>query len=82
MKHDQRPAIHMEKSWLTVWVGPSFGWDTVSGELQGEANSVDGVSDMAPTCQVCASVGRGLRKGTMASVCLSVWEKAVSQLLP
>ena len=31
---------------------------------------------------VCGSVGRGLRKGTMASVHLSVWEKALPQLLP
>ena len=85
MKHEPRPTIHMEKSLLTVWVGPQFAWDRVSGDLQGETNSVsqvDGVSDRAPTCQICGSVGRGPRKGTMASACLSVWEGAVPQLLP
>ena len=35
------------------------------------------VSDMAPTCWLCGSVGRGLKKGTMASACLSAREKAV-----
>ena len=35
------------------WVGPFVGWNKVSGDLQGRANSVsqgDGVSDMTPTC--------------------------------
>ena len=53
-------------------------------DLQGEANSVsqvDGVSDMAPASQLCGSVEGGLRKQTMASARLSVWEKTVSQLL-
>ena len=52
----------------------------VSGDLQGGVNcvsQVDGVSDMAPTCQLCVSVVGGLRKGTMASFCLSVWENSV-----
>ena len=47
----------------------------VSGNHQGEVNSrkqVDGVSDTAPTCQLCG----GLSKGTMASAGTSVWEKA------
>ena len=35
---------------------------------------------MAPTCWLCGSVGEGLRKGTMASACLSVWKKAFPQL--
>ena len=30
---------------------------------------------MAPACQYCGSVGGGFRKGTMASVHLSVWKK-------
>ena len=53
-------------------MGPQVGWDGVSGDLQGGANSVsqvDGVSDMAPACQFC---GGGFRKGTMASTCLDV----------
>ena len=32
---------------------------------------------MAPACQLCDSVGGGLRKGTMAIAHLFVWEKAV-----
>ena len=56
------------------WVGRSLR------DLQGRANSVsqvDGVSDMAPACRLCGFMGRGLRKGIVASACLSVWEKAV-----
>ena len=58
MKQEPRPAIHMEKSLLTVWVGPQFAWDRVSGDLHGETNSVnqvDEVSGMAPACQLCGS---------------------------
>ena len=47
-----------------------MGWDRASGSIQGGVNSVnqvDEVSDMAPACQLCGSVGGGLRKGTMAS---------------
>ena len=79
MKHESRPAILMEKSWLTPWVGLYFGWDGVSGNLEGRATSVSqvyGVSDTAPACWLCDSVGRGLRKGTMASASTFVWEKA------
>ena len=57
----------------------------MSADLQGRANSksqVDGVSDMAPICRLCGSMGGGLRKLTMAFVCLSVWKKAVPQLPP
>ena len=32
---------------------------------------------MAPVCWLCGSVEGGFRKGTVASVCLSVWEKAL-----
>ena len=38
----------MEKSLLTAWVGPSGGWDGVSGDLQVGAkgvSQVDGVSE-------------------------------------
>ena len=52
------------------WVGPYVGWNKVSGDLQGRANSVsqgDGVSDMTPTCWLCW---------------LSAWEKAIPQLSP
>ena len=45
-------------------------------------SQVDGVSDMTPTYSICGSVEAGLRKGAMASACLSVWEKAVPQLSP
>ena len=47
------------------------GWDSVS--------QVDGVLDMAPARWLCGSVGGGFRKATMAG--LSVWEKAVPQLV-
>ena len=67
----------MEKPLETAWVGPAVGWDQASGNHQGKANrdsQVDGVSDMAPTCLLCGSVGEGLRKDTMASASTSVWE--------
>ena len=35
-------------------------------------SQVDGVSDMAPACQLCGSVGGGFRKGTIASAPLDV----------
>ena len=65
----------MGKSQLTVWVGPCVGWDRVSGDLHGGANSVsqvDGVSNMAPAFQLCATIGGGLRKEAMASAYLSI----------
>ena len=54
----------------------SSGWDGVSRVLQVSTNSVnqvDGVSDMAPACWLCGSVGGGFRKETIA--CLSLWKK-------
>ena len=79
MKLEPRPAIHTEKSLLISWVGGA------SGIPQGGANCaslVDGVSDMAPSCQLCGSVWGGLRKGKMASADLSVWVKAIPQPCP
>ena len=64
MKREPIPAVHMEKSLLTAWVGLEVGWDRVSGDLQDGANSVsqvDGISDIAPTCWHC--VGEGSTKG-------------------
>ena len=54
-----------------------------SWDLQGGANSVSQVarvSDSAPTCQLCDSIGGGFRIETMASACLSVW--VVLALMP
>ena len=54
MKHEPRSAIHMEKSPSTVGWAQELG-GTVSGDLQGETNSVrqvDGVSDIAPVCHL------------------------------
>ena len=37
-------------------MGPQVGWDGISGNPQGGANSVnqvDGDSDVEPTCQLC-----------------------------
>ena len=73
----------MEKPLDTVLVGPKVGWGRASGNHQGGENSVsqvDGVSDMAPTCQLWA-VGGVLRKGVMAPANTSVWDKAAPQLL-
>ena len=59
--------------------------DGASGDLQGRANSVsqvERVSDMAPACHLCDSVGGGFRKGIMASAYLSVWEKVVPHVSP
>ena len=55
----------MGNSQLTLWVGLYVGWDRVSGDLQSRANSVhqvDGVLDMALTCQFVALWGKGSRK--------------------
>ena len=80
MKQELRPFIF--KSSVS---GSIAGWVGVSEDLQGRANSVsqvDGVSDMAHAGWLCGSVGGGLRKGTMSSAPLSVWDKAVPQLPP
>ena len=66
-------------------LGGPMNWVGASGNLQGRADSVsqvDGVLDKAPTCWLCGSVSAGFRKGTMTSAHISVWEKAVPQLLP
>ena len=84
MEHKPRPAIHLEKSQLTVPVGLEVGCDRFSVDLQSGANSVsqaDGVSDMATPARAGFAGGR-LRKGTIASAHLSVWERAVPQHSP
>ena len=68
-------------------LGGPISWVVWSlGDLQVKANSVfqvDGASVMAPVGQLCGSVAGGrFRIGTVASAHLSVWEKAVHQLLP
>ena len=40
MKHEPRPAIHIEKSLLAAWVGLYVGWDGASGDLWCGKNSV------------------------------------------
>ena len=75
----------MKKPLETAWVGLESVWGRASENHQGGANSVgqvDGVSEMVPACQFCGSVGRALRKETMASATTSVWEKADAQLSP
>ena len=57
----------MEKKLVWAW---SIAWGGVSGDLHGGSNSVsqaDGVSDMAPACQLHGFAQGGLRKATMAS---------------
>ena len=70
MKHEPRPAIHMEKQlgWAHKLGG---GGGEVSGDLQGRSSSVTqvyGVSDMVPACQLCSSVRREFRKGTKGAM--------------
>ena len=48
------------------WVGWSLRVSPGQGKY---VSQVDGVSDMAPTCQLYGSVGKCLIKGTMASAC-------------
>ena len=76
-----RPAIHMDKPPLTTWVGMYFGWDWVSG-VSRVGKMVLKKSYMAPTCWLHGSMRGGFKKGTVASAHLSVWEKAIHQLLP
>lgn len=43
----------MEKPLDVAWVGPKVGWELVSGDYQGRANSISqfvGVLDFAPPC--------------------------------
>ena len=60
MKLEPRPAIHMEKQ--LPWACKLDGAESLR-DLQGKSNSVsqvDGVSDVAPVCQLCG--GEGLEK--------------------
>ena len=75
----------MKKPQETAWIGLQVGWGRASENHQGEANSVSQVgvvSDMELTCQLFGSVGEGIRKRTVASASISVWENAAPQLLP
>ena len=74
----------MQNSLLTVWAGPLVQWEGVLGDLQGKEVSVsqgDGVSRMAQACQLCGSVERGFKKGTVASAHLSIWRKLLPSSL-
>ena len=69
MKHDPRPAIHIEKQ---IGWAHKFGRGN-SRSFHGWSNSVsqvDGVSDMTSACQFCGSEGKGFRKETITSSCL------------
>ena len=58
VKHEPRPAIHMEKQ--LGWVHESGGTESQGISGQGQENSVsqvNGVSDMVPACQLCGSGG-------------------------
>ena len=84
MQHEPRPAIHMEKLLLSAWVGPYVQWGRASGNLHEGQTVLARLmgSDVAPACGLCGPVGRRLRKGTMVSVHLSVWENVGSQFSP
>ena len=67
MKHEPGLDIHMKS------LGGPGSW--VVQDLQGRANNVsqvDGLSDMAPACQLCGSVHGWFRKGAVASAYISV----------
>ena len=69
MKLEPRPAIHMEKLLLTAVssVGHSLR------DLHGKAHSVsqvNGVSDMAPACQLCGSAHLSVWENLSPSSCL------------
>ena len=84
LKHGPKQAICMEKTLETSWVDQKVGWGNASGNHQGGANSVsqvDGVSNLAPPCQLCGFVGGGLRKVKMASASPFVWKQAVLPVL-
>ena len=69
LKHEPRQVIHMEKPLETI------RWGRASGNHQGRTKSVghvDGLSDVAPACWFCGSVGGRLRKGVVASASTSV----------
>ena len=64
MKLEARPAIHVEKSLLTVWVGQHIWW-TESQGISRIGQTVLAryiVSDMVPTCQLCGCVGGRVQK--------------------
>ena len=85
LKHGIRQAICMEKPLETAWVDPKVGWGMAPGNHQSGENSVsqsDGISDMVTTCQLCAFMGGGLRKGTVASASTSVWGRAAPSSCP
>ena len=66
MKHEPTSATQSGKFTINSFCDSISWWDRVSGDLQGGANSVsqvDGVSDIAPTCQLCGSLGEGSEKG-------------------
>ena len=80
MKYKPKIAIHMENPLLITvsWMG----WSFRGSPEQDSVSQFDGESDIEPACQTSGSVGEGFRKGTMASVHLSVCKKVVPQLLP
>ena len=69
VKHESRPAIHMEKQ--LGWAHKLGGMKPLGVSRVG-LSQVDGISDMAPACWLCGFVGGVFRKRTMASDCLSV----------
>ena len=87
MKHEPRPAVHMEKQleWAGKLSGTEFLWvsrvgQTVLARLMESQIWYQLAGSMA--LWLCGSGEEGFRKGTMASACLSIWEKAVPQLSP
>ena len=60
MKHEPRPAIHMEKPLLTAvsWVG----WSLRGSNRANSVSQVDGFSLIAPTCQLYGSIGGWVQK--------------------
>ena len=63
MKHESRPAIHLEKQ--LGWAQKLGGAESlgISKAGQTSVSQFDGVSDMAPACWLCVWRGEDSEKG-------------------
>ena len=80
MKTEPRSAIHMEKPLLTAWWACKLSRVELHGFIRVEPTMLARLMESQILHQPAGSVSRALRKGTMVSARLSVWEKTVSQL--
>ena len=74
----------MEKPLETAWEGPEVEWGGISGNYWGTGNKVsqvDGDSDMASACLICA-LGEGSEKEEWLLLALLSRQKLHLQLSP